>query len=132
MLQDFVRTSTYQHAILSNTNDFKGKTIMDVGAGTGILSFFACQSGASKVYAIEASSMAIFCQELVRTNNLSDKITVIPGKVEDIEIPEMVDVLISEPMGYSLVNERMLESYVYARKFLKPGGKLHYKLVHIF
>jgi type I protein arginine methyltransferase len=59
----------------------------------------------------------------VRTNNLSEKITVVPGKVEDIEIPEQVDVLISEPMGYGLINERMLESYVFARKFLKPGGE---------
>lgn len=31
--------------------------------------------------------------------------------------------IVSEPMGYLLFNERMLESYLYARKFLKPGGK---------
>lgn len=62
MLQDFVRTSTYQHAILSNTNDFDGKVVLDVGAGTGVLSFFAVQSGAARVYAVEASSMAIYCQ----------------------------------------------------------------------
>ena len=36
-----------------------------------------------------------------------------------------VDVLVSEPMGTLLVNERMLESYIYARDhFLKPGGKM--------
>lgn len=36
-----------------------------------------------------------------------------------------VDVLISEPMGTLLVNERMLETYLYARdRFLKPGGKM--------
>jgi len=37
-------------------------------------------------------------------------------------LPESVDVIISEPMGYMLVNERMLESYLFARKFLKEGG----------
>jgi hypothetical protein len=36
-----------------------------------------------------------------------------------------VDVLVSEPMGTLLVNERMLETYLYARDhFLKPGGKM--------
>ena len=49
MMQDFIRTSTYQKAILDNPTDFNGKTILDVGAGSGILSFFAQQSGARRV-----------------------------------------------------------------------------------
>lgn len=58
-------------------------------------------------------------------NGLADKITVIKGKVEEIELPEKVDVVISEPMGFMLVHERMLESYIAAReRFLKPGGKM--------
>ena len=42
--------------------------------------------------------------------------------VLQVEIPEMVDVIISEPMGYMLYNERMLESYLHAKKWLKPDG----------
>ena len=49
MMQDFIRTSTYQKAILDNPSDFSGKVILDVGAGSGILSFFAQQSGAKRV-----------------------------------------------------------------------------------
>jgi histone-arginine methyltransferase CARM1 len=30
--------------------------------------------------------------------------------------------IISEPMGYMLVNERMLESFLHAKKWLKPEG----------
>ena len=49
--------------------------------------------------------------------------TVIRGKVEEVVLPEKVDVIISEPMGFMLVHERMLESYIAARDlFLKPGG----------
>lgn len=58
MLQDYVRTSTYQRAILANSDDLKDKVVLDVGAGSGILSFFAVQAGAKRVYAVEASSMA--------------------------------------------------------------------------
>ena len=43
MLQDSVRTSIYQFAVLENKADFTGQTVLDVGAGTGILSFFAAR-----------------------------------------------------------------------------------------
>ncbi|XP_064856724.1 histone-arginine methyltransferase CARM1-like [Oncorhynchus nerka] len=58
MMQDYVRTGTYQRAILQNHGDFKDKVVLDVGCGSGILSFFAAQAGARKVYAVEASTMA--------------------------------------------------------------------------
>ncbi|XP_071658312.1 histone-arginine methyltransferase CARM1-like isoform X5 [Patagioenas fasciata] len=61
---------------------------------------------------------------LVRSNNLSDKITVLFGKIEEISLPESVDVVISEPMGYMLFNERMLESYLHSRKWLKSNGMM--------
>jgi len=66
MMQDYVRTNTYQHAMLVNMADFSGKVVLDVGAGSGILSFFAIQAGAKKVYAVEASNMAQHCE--VRTS----------------------------------------------------------------
>lgn len=97
---------------------------MDVGAGSGILSFFAVQAGAAKVFAVEASNMAQYAQQLIAANNLGDRIQVIAGKIEEIELPEKVDVIISEPMGYMLYNERMLETYLHAKKWLKPGGKM--------
>lgn len=60
----------------------------------------------------------------MQSNNLQDNITVIPGKIEEIELPEKVDVIISEPMGYMLYNERMLETYLHAKKWLIPNGKM--------
>lgn len=62
-------------------------------------------------------------QVLVNSNRLSERVVVIPGKVEEVSLPEQVDIIISEPMGYMLFNERMLESYLHAKKFLKPSGK---------
>ncbi|KAF8753625.1 hypothetical protein HU200_011594 [Digitaria exilis] len=126
MLQDFVRTGTYYAAVMENRSDFADRVVVDVGAGSGILSLFAAQAGARHVYAVEASEMAEHAQRLISGNPaLGQRITVIKGKVEEVELPEKADILISEPMGTLLVNERMLESYVIARdRFLAPGGKM--------
>lgn len=84
MLQDTVRTSTYRSAILMNgPGCFQNKAVLDVGAGSGILSYFAVQAGASQVYAVEASNMANKMKKLVEHENtnsfLRGKITVVNG-----------------------------------------------------
>ncbi|KAG0495711.1 hypothetical protein HPP92_000402 [Vanilla planifolia] len=70
-------------------------------------------------------------QDYVRTafeiaiNLVAIALQVIKGKIEEVELPEKADILISEPMGTLLVNERMLETYVIARdRFLLPDGKM--------
>ena len=126
MLKDTVRTRTYQRAIMDNPNDFKDKIVLDIGAGTGILSIFAARAGAKHVYAIEFAEIAIFAREIIKKNGLQDKITVIKGKMEEINLPvPKVDIIISEWMGYFLLYESMLDSVLWARdKYLAPGGKM--------
>ena len=77
-----------------------------------------------KVYAVEASSIAMHANKLVAANRVDEVIKVVSGKIEEIELPEQVDMIISEPMGYMLLNERMLETFLHAKKFLRPGGKM--------
>ncbi|XP_071908853.1 probable protein arginine N-methyltransferase 1.2 isoform X2 [Coffea arabica] len=124
MLKDVVRTKTYQNVIYKNSFLFRDKVVLDVGAGTGILSLFCAKVGAKHVYAIECSSMADMAQEIVKLNGFSDVITVIKGKVEEIELPvAQVDVIISEWMGYFLLYENMLDTVLYARnKWLVADG----------
>lgn len=57
---------------------------------------------------------------------MSNKITVIKGKVEEVKLPvPKVDIIISEWMGYFLLYESMLDSVLWARdKYLAPGGKM--------
>ena len=53
MLKDEIRTKAYRDAIEKNPHLFKDKIVMDIGAGSGVLSMFAVKAGAKKVYAIE-------------------------------------------------------------------------------
>ena len=57
------------------------------------------QAGAAKVYAVEGSSIAKHATDLVRHNKVDHVIKVLSGKIEEIELPEKVDMIISEPMG---------------------------------
>ena len=125
MLLDTVRTSSYQKAIMDASSYFKDKIVLDVGCGSGILSFFAAHAGARHVYAVEGSAeMAKMAMKLVEGNKMSHKITVMHGLIEKVELPvEKVDILISEPIGILLLHERMCESYVRARmKYLPNPG----------
>lgn len=40
MLKDEVRTKTYRDSMIHNPHLFKGKIVLDIGCGTGILSMF--------------------------------------------------------------------------------------------
>ena len=52
MLKDEVRTLTYRNAMYQNKHLFRGKVVLDVGCGTGILSMFAVKAGAKHVYGV--------------------------------------------------------------------------------
>ncbi|CAH1265320.1 PRMT6 [Branchiostoma lanceolatum] len=125
MLADTVRTNAYRLAILRCWEQIRGKVVVDVGAGTGILSLFCVQAGARKVYAIEASALAEETRKVVKANGMEGRIEVVHGRAEEVELPEKVDVIVSEWMGYSLLYESMLPSVIYVRdKWLKKGGLL--------
>lgn len=125
MLFDKVRTESYKSAILDNPDVMKDKTVMDLGCGTGILSMFVATAGASQVIAIDQSDIVYNAMDIVRENNLQDKIKIIKGRLEDTKLPDKVDIIVSEWMGYFLLFEGMLDSFIYARdNYLKPGGLL--------
>jgi ribosomal protein L11 methylase PrmA len=52
--------------MLRNPSLFEGKTVLDVGCGTGILSMFAAMAGAEHVYGVDASLMALKAKQIVR------------------------------------------------------------------
>ena len=63
--QDQTRTGTYYQAIVENRSDFEGKTVMDVGAGSGILSLFAAQVGGGRTGQRAANMEKAGCQTAI-------------------------------------------------------------------
>ncbi|XP_017279287.1 protein arginine N-methyltransferase 2 isoform X2 [Kryptolebias marmoratus] len=124
MLSDRSRTETYRQVVLSNSASLKNKVVMDLGCGTGIISLFCAQlAQPSVVYAVEASSMAEYTRQLVKQNGCEEVVTVLQGRAEELELPEQVDVLVSEWMGNCLLFEFMVESVLVARdRWLRDGG----------
>lgn len=124
MLKDEVRTKSYRDAIIKNAHLFKGKVVLDVGCGTGILSMFAAQAGAKLVIGVDMSSIIHQAKKIVEANGFSDVITLIQGKMEEVVLPvDKVDIIISEWMGYFLLYESMLDTVLYARdRYLVEGG----------
>ncbi|EIW83193.1 protein arginine N-methyltransferase [Coniophora puteana RWD-64-598 SS2] len=124
MLKDGVRTGSYRAAIVNNGHLFQGKTVLDVGCGTGILSMFAAKAGASHVVGIDMSNIIDQAQKIIEANGFKDTITLVKGKLEDVELPiQQFDIIISEWMGYFLLYESMLDTVLLARdKYLKSDG----------
>ncbi|KAI8955749.1 S-adenosyl-L-methionine-dependent methyltransferase [Xylaria longipes] len=124
MLKDTVRTDAYRDFIYNNKHLFAGKTVLDIGCGTGILSMFCARAGASRVLAVDASDIIFKAQENIYRAGLSGTITTLHGKMEEVTLPvDQVDIIVSEWMGYCLLFEAMLPSVLYARdKYLAPGG----------
>ena len=113
--------------------------VLDVGTGTGVLAVWAAQAGARKVYAVEASKMAHHARQMALRNGVDTVVEallcstrppchpetslctqVIESKMEDVELPEQVDIIISEWMGYLLIYESMFASVLFARDRCVP------------
>jgi protein arginine N-methyltransferase 1 len=90
----------------------------------------------SLFFKVEYTDMASHAKSVMEANGLSDIVTVIQGAVEEIELPMekdglvandgdeptmVVDIIVSEWMGYFLLRESMLDSLIRARdKFMRP------------
>ncbi len=123
MICDRVRTEAFRRAI--NAAVRPGDIVLDVGAGSGILSMFAARAGAARVYAVERTTVAVLAQQLAAANGLADIIHVIHGDIMDLELPERVDVIVSEWLGGFGIDEGMLAPVIAAReRWLKPGGAM--------
>jgi predicted nicotinamide N-methyase len=103
-LKDRVRTEGFRRAIREVVRP--GDVVVDAGAGTGILSFFAAEAGAKRVYAVEIDPVLVArLRTSIGLNGLQEIVTVIPGDVTEVALPRAVDVLIGELVDTGLMDE---------------------------
>lgn len=95
---------------------------------------FAVKAGAKHVIGVDMSTIIEKAREIVEVNGMSDKITLLQGKMDEVVLPvDKVDIIISEWMGYFLLYESMLDTVLLARdKYLAPGGLIFPDKAHIY
>lgn len=97
--------------------------VVDVGAGTGFLSFLARRLGARHCTLIEYSDAIQLARELAQHNGI-DGLDFIQAHSADVRGLPKADLVISETLGNFALEENLLESLVDARRFLKPRGMM--------
>lgn len=127
MLRDYIRLAAYRRAIERAVGP--DTVALDLGCGTGILSFFAATAGAAKIFAIERRpDILLLAGELARINGLSDRIEFLEGassQISESRIQPKADLLVAEILGNGILEENVLEFTLDARRrFLKPGADL--------
>jgi Ribosomal protein L11 methyltransferase (PrmA) len=122
-LSDAARVSAFASAIAEVVRP--GDVVLDLASGTGILGLLACRAGASRVYAIDDGGMAQPARAIARANGFEDRIRVINGFSEHVDLPERATVLVTDQIGRFGFDAGAVGSIADARRrLLTPDARL--------
>ncbi len=122
MVFDGTRNAAYTSALKKVITP--DTTVMDLGAGLGVLGLIAARLGAAKVYLVEPT-VAVEVARTVAADNQLDAVECIRARAEELQLDTRVDVIVSVFTGNFLLSEDLLPSLFYARDhYLAPGGRL--------
>ena len=121
MMNDLVRNEAYNEALKCVITS--ESVVLDIGTGSGLLSMMAARAGARQIYACEMNSLiASKAEEIIRANNLDDKIKVLNKRSTDIEagsdFGEKPNILVSEILDVGLLAEGVLSTVQHAKNNL--------------
>lgn len=129
MMNDAPRNDAFEAAIKAAI-DVTGTDarVLDIGAGSGLLSLMAARAGARKVVACEMDPMiAEMAQRIVAQNGYADRITVHARPSTELaigaELDAPADILVSEILSSDLLTEKVLDTFEDAhRRLLAPDA----------
>ena len=123
MIADRPRIEALRRALEATVKP--GAVVVDVGAGTGILSVLACKLGARRVYAIEPNEAVEVAREVAADNGCADRVVLLREDALRVTLPERADVVVSDLRGGMPLATGNLPVIAHAReRFLAPGGAL--------
>lgn len=123
MLRDRRRVEAYSGALAAVVSP--SSVVLDLGAGIGTFSILACKYGCARVYAVEPGDVIGVARANASANGVAGRIHFLQARATDIELPEQVDVIVSDLGGALPLFEEHLTSVMDARdRFLKPAGVL--------
>jgi len=123
MIADGGRFAAYAKAIANAVRP--GDAVVEIGCGPGVFAFLACRAGARRVYAIESDDIVQFARQLAAANGLADRVEFIQNDSRRVELPERVNVIVSDIRGPLPFRGSAIPSIEDARqRFLAPGGIL--------
>lgn len=123
MLADKTRVDAYGMALKQAvTHD---SVVLEIGSGTGAFAMEACRLGARKVYAVETNEVIQHAIHFAKENECADRIQFIHNDSTRVELPEQVDVIISDLRGKLPLHGHHLPVIIDARsRFLSAAGIL--------
>lgn len=117
------RNAAYRKAIAKTLEP--DDTVADLGCGVGVLGLFCLEAGASHCWGIDSSEAIHLARESMARAGLADRYTCIAGKTFDTRLPEPVDLIICDHVGYMGFDYGIIGMMRDARhRMLKPGGKV--------
>jgi protein arginine N-methyltransferase 1 len=122
MMRDVRRIEAHREALRRVLEP--GDVVLDLGAGTGVLSFMAVRAGARRVYAVDSNPLMEIAQEVAAANGLADRISFIQADAHTIELPEQVHCLIGDVRGALPILGDNLDLWgEVRRRWVRPDGK---------
>lgn len=113
MLNDVGRNNFYKAAL---THAAPGKTVCDIGAGTGFLSLLAVDAGAKHVIAVERDkARCAYMQQLLDRVGYSDSIEIVQGDFLDLDIA--ADVYVTETINTQIFGEDIIKLSNHASRY---------------
>ncbi len=120
---DAVRLEHYRAAI-HNTLP-AGASVADLGCGSGVLGLLCLQAGAGHIFAVDDSAILEVARAALQGAGYGARTSFIRGTSSQVSLPQQVDMVICDHVGYFGFDYGIIGFLEDARKrLLKPGGTL--------